>query len=168
MHKLTRSLELLIDHLGRLAGQAGLNGEESTLKNGSACVSGGRIVFAKCKRFKIAIERTPLRPFYVLEFTCALFHEFREALNGKFKEAEIFWTDPVPIGCVNILEVMLQHKANIPLCKAICHLEKHGPKGIIDIWALGASGGSLVFWVIVIWKDGRLGTRRTIPLASTA
>ena len=104
----------------------------------------------------------------MLGFTCALFHEFREALNGKFKEAEISRTDLVSIGCVNILEVMLQHKANIPLRKAMCHLEKHGLQGIIDIWALGASGGSSMFRVIVIWKDGRLGTRRTIPLASIA
>lgn len=110
----------------------------------------------------------PLESLLLLGFTYSVSHEFREALNGEFKEAEIFWTDSVSIGCVNILEVMLQHKVNIPLRKAMSHLEKHGLQGIIDIWALGASGGSSVFRVIVAWKDGRLGTRRTIPLASIA
>jgi hypothetical protein len=163
----TRSLELLIDHLGSL-GQAGLNGEESTLKERvDVCFRSRRL----CKMQALQ-DRSRAHPFesllHVLEFTCALFLGLREALNGKFKKAEICQTGLVPIGCVNILDVVLQHKANIPLRKAMCHFEKHGLQGIIDIWASGAPGGSLVFWVIVIGKDGRLGTRRTIPLASMA
>jgi hypothetical protein len=72
MHEITR-----VAH--RSSRQARLVWSTKSLRsrNGSTCVS-------ECKRFKIAIERTPLSHFYVLQFTCALFHEFREALNAKF------------------------------------------------------------------------------------